>query len=109
MRRYLDHFDPLRGDAGDGNHGDRDGTVGVVVAPWFSTPVPWYSLMLGIGLARRGRDVTVIWDDSGFPQRAVDEQNSVIADVLSGLPPSMPVVRLSDGGHRRTPGWATTG
>jgi len=74
-----------------------DGTVGVVVMPWVSTPVPWYAIMLGIGLSRRGRSVVLIWDDTAFSERYVEAQNRTIRKVLSRVGRSLSVVRVSDG------------
>ena len=70
--------------------------VGVVVCPWVSTAAPWYSIMLAIGLARRGRKVVLLWDDTGFPERDVADQNRAIGRVLSYVGQYFPVVRLSD-------------
>ena len=71
------------------------GTAVVVVTPWVSTPVPWYSVMLGIGLRRR-RPLVFVWDDTGFPQPALESQQHAIGDVLSSIGPNAPVVRLSE-------------
>lgn len=68
----------------------------VVVGPWVSTPVPWYAVMLAMGLVRRGREVTIVWDDAAFPERHVDQQNAVIGEVLSHVGQSIPVRRLSE-------------
>jgi hypothetical protein len=95
MRRYLERF-ALPQVGGDRPLRTAEGAVGIVVTPWFSTAVPWYSLMLGIGLARRGRKVILLWDDTRFPQRSVDEQNRAIADVLSVVRGAIPVLRLTD-------------
>jgi hypothetical protein len=77
--------------------GQEGGTIGVVVVPWVSTPVPWYAIMLAIGLARRGRKVVLLWDDTGFPELHLDEQNRVIGEVLDYVGELLPVMRLSDG------------
>ena len=74
--------------------------VGVVVMPWVMTAVPWYSCALAIGLARRGRNVVLIWDDTTFPARPdasarLAGQNRVIGEVLGRLCGYFPVVRLS--------------
>jgi Capsule polysaccharide biosynthesis protein len=71
------------------------GRVGVVVSPWVSTAVPWYSIMLGVGLAGRGRPVTLIRDDSGFPDKHLDEQERALDRVLDRVGRFLPVVRLS--------------
>ena len=88
--RYLKRFDVLTmPEAVDG------AAVGVLIAPWVCTPVPWYSIMLAIGLARRGRKVVLLWDDTGFSEPHVDEQNRTIAGVLAHVGQHLPVVRLS--------------
>jgi hypothetical protein len=38
----------------------------VVVTPWLGTPIPWYSIGLGVLLANRGLTVTFILDDQRF-------------------------------------------
>lgn len=89
--RYLKRFGVPS--VPDGSEGPA---VGVVVGPWISTAVPWYSIMLAIALARRHRKVVILWDDAGFPEPHVDDQNRVIADVLAHVGRFLPVVRLSD-------------
>jgi hypothetical protein len=72
------------------------GAVGVLIVPWVSTPTPWYAITLAIGLARRGRPVVLLWDDTGFPEDHLDEQTQVIAEVLAYVSKAFTVVRLSD-------------
>jgi len=71
--------------------------VGVVVVPWVATPVPWFAVALGIGLARRGSNVVFIWDDSAFPAPSprLETQNSWIDRILTDVRPYFQVVRLS--------------
>jgi hypothetical protein len=71
--------------------------VGVVVVPWVSTPVPWFSMALGIALARRGSNVVFIWDDSVFPlpSARLDRQNEWIGRILSEVEPQFRIARLS--------------
>lgn len=105
LRHYKDHF-PETAEAfqkflrqcdltsmkpGAGQH------VAIVVLPWVSTPVPWFSVALGTALARRGANVDFIWDDSVFPvpSAALDRQNEWIDKILSELRPHFRVVRLS--------------
>ena len=59
------------------------GPAAVVIMPWVETPTPWYSIMIAIGLVRRGRNVVLIWDDTGFPQRGLTTQNRAIGRVLA--------------------------
>jgi hypothetical protein len=90
--RYLKRSGALKLPPGQ----SRGGAVGVLITPWVSTPTPWYAIMLAIGLARRGRPVILLWDDTGFPEDHLDEQNHVIAEVLAYVGRAFPVVRLSD-------------
>ena len=74
----------------------RGGMVGVVVVPWVHTPAPWYALMLAIGLRSRGRPVTLIFDDSGFPEVEIELQTRVVDKVVGIAGRLLPVVRLSE-------------
>ena len=71
--------------------------VGVVVMPWVETAVPWYSLTIAIVLAKKGKHVVLIWDDTCFPEPsvAVRLQNLCISYVLDYLRQFFPVMRLS--------------
>jgi len=90
--RYL-----KRGDLPSVMRGERKGgRVGLVVTPWVGTTVPWYAIMLGIGLAHRGREVVLIWDDSGFPERDVEGQQRSIAKVLDWVSHYLPVISVSE-------------
>ncbi len=72
--------------------------LGVVVMPWVGTPVPWYSITLAIGLAQRGKNIELVWDDLGL---GIDEpsrlrvQNEGIARVLETLGTVFRIARLS--------------
>jgi hypothetical protein len=105
LRHYKDHFPEtakafrkfLRQCDFAGVKAGAGQDVAVVVLPWVSTPVPWFSVALGIALARRGANVAFIWDDSVFPvpSEALDRQNEWIDRILSDLRPCFRVVRLS--------------
>jgi hypothetical protein len=75
--------------------------LGVVLMPWVSTPAPWCSLALAVGLARRGKKIALVWDDSGLglpldtPER-VHLQNAHIARALEALGDIFPIARLSE-------------
>jgi hypothetical protein len=97
---FLDNL--RRNDAFGAPFAPGGAPLGVVVMPWVSTPVPWYSVMLALGLARRGRTVVLVWDDTGFPELHLDEQNRVIGDVLEYVGRFMPVVRVGDTSPQRT-------
>ncbi len=88
--RTLRRFAPLS---------DRPDPVGdvfcFVVGPWVSTPMPWYTILLAVGVARRGCAVEVLWDDSGFAEAEVAAQNATIKPVLSYLGRFVRVRKLS--------------
>jgi Capsule polysaccharide biosynthesis protein len=71
--------------------------VGVAIIPWVSTAVPWYSITIAIGLAQRGKNVVLIWDDCCFPDPSValKLQNLCISYVLNYLGRFFPIIRLS--------------
>lgn len=105
LRQYREHFPEtaeafqkfLRKCDLGGLKAGTGQAVAIVVLPWVSTPVPWFSVALGVALARRGVDITFIWDDSVFPMPStvLDQQNEWIDRVLSDLRPQFRVVRLS--------------
>lgn len=96
LLRYLKDFRPLpRRDEQPACGPDR-GTFGLVVVPWVCTPVPWYSIMLAIGLRRRGRPVVLLWDDTGFAESRLTEQQRVLAATLPHVEQFLPVMRLTD-------------
>lgn len=72
-------------------------SIGVIIMPWVGTAVPWYSLALAVGLAQRGRAVTLVWDDTVFPAPSefLTRQNKIIARVLEETRHVFPVLRLS--------------
>jgi Capsule polysaccharide biosynthesis protein len=78
--------------------------VAVVVMPWFGTPCPWYSVALGLGLARRGIPITFVWHDPPFPEPSsyVDLQNDEIGRVMRELGRRFPVLRVSDQAEDRS-------
>jgi len=76
-------------------------TVGILILPWYSTAVPWYSIVLGIGLIRQEKRVVFIWDDTEFPVFTnvtlnLRIQNYAIKRVLSHLPEKVQIFRLSE-------------
>lgn len=95
FQRFLQQCD-LAGIQPAGNPSGE--TVGVVVMPWVATAVPWFSIALGLGLARRSAEVVFIWDDTVFPvpSAELDTENVWIDRVLADLRPHFPVVRLTE-------------
>lgn len=71
--------------------------VGIVVLPWVGTGVPWYAVALAIGLAQRGREVMLIWDDTSFPDvpGSVELQNRFIRKMLDEVEGHFAWLRLS--------------
>jgi hypothetical protein len=90
FHRFLDRA-ALHATPGDGQ------PIGVGVMPWLATPAPWYMLALAVGLHRRGRRVTILWDDTEIQPTTpgAREQNELIGPVLDRMEPAMTVVRLS--------------
>lgn len=76
----------------------------VLVLPWLSTDVPWFSIVTGLFLARRGNNVIFILDDLPFGNKPVVFAFILrcIRQVLKMLPPRLTVVCLSD--YRTTGG-----
>ncbi len=72
--------------------------VGMVIMPWMGTPAPWFSMMLAVGLAQRGKRVTFIWDDTAFPTPSsyIDLQNRKIGEMFDYLGDKFAVIRLSE-------------
>ena len=72
--------------------------VGIVVSPWVATPVPWYSIAIGMGLARRGRRVTLIHDDTLTAPESPAEllpQHRAICRVTQLLTGHLPTITLT--------------
>lgn len=71
--------------------------AGVVVMPWSAQPTPWYAVALAIGLVKRGRRVTLIFNDVPFPRASQlnTDQYAAIERVLAQLGKTFPIVRLS--------------
>lgn len=90
FERYLERM-------GEPRRNDPDSPrIGVVVVPWVNTPVPWYATMLALGLRRRGREVVLIWDDTCFPERQIQQQNRVVEKLLSSPSQPLQVIRLTE-------------
>jgi hypothetical protein len=71
----------------------------VVVQPWLMTSVPWYSIALGLFLARRtGRCVTFICDDLAFVREMRDRRVVLgsIRKILARIAERFSVLWLSD-------------
>jgi hypothetical protein len=76
---------------------DSDSAIAIVVMPWFSTPVPWYAIALGLGLARRGRPVVFVWHDVPYPDPSSEQvpQYAELARIFRRLGRRFSVTRLS--------------
>ena len=74
-----------------------DGAVAIVILPWYGTPVPWYAVAVGLGLARRGRPVVFVWHDVPFPDPSSEQvpQYAEIERIFRRLGRRFPVMRLS--------------
>jgi hypothetical protein len=74
--------------------------VAIVLIPWMGTAVPWFCLVMGLFLARRGSRVTFILDDMPFAgdTRSSAMQARCIKKVLQVMNNRFTTVTLSD--HR---------
>lgn len=70
----------------------------VIITPWFGSPVPWFSMAVGLLLAGRGHRVTFVLDDQlfGVDSRIWRLQLSCLRAVLAVVGRRHPVLRLSD-------------
>lgn len=60
MRLWVRGLAPVATPAAGSAH------IGLVITPWLDTSVPWFTLAVGLLLARRGNRVTFLLDDSPF-------------------------------------------
>ncbi len=69
-----------------------------IITPWFGSPVPWFSMAVGLLLASRGHRVTFVLDDQlfGADSRIWRLQLSCLRAVLAVVGRRHPVLRLSD-------------
>src|SRR5690606_20115444 len=64
----------------------RGDEIAVYISTWLNTPVPWYSMVLGMLLLRRGHPVHFIWDDLRDPFLPADgRQLNEIGEALQLL------------------------
>lgn len=63
-------------------------SVGILVCPWIQTPVPWFSITLGLMLRQKGENVTLIvndlWIDCKYniPYYKYKKQDKIIVDLI---------------------------
>lgn len=82
----------------DGDHG-RDGLPAlVVISPWLGTSIPWFSLAVGLMMARKGARVRFVVDDLAFGQNAIRDHwvLKAIFKVMEEVSNGFEVDRLSD-------------
>ncbi|MGX7949739.1 hypothetical protein [Oleidesulfovibrio alaskensis] len=61
----------------------RNEEIAVYISTWLGTPVPWYSMIIGVLLHRRGYSVRFVWDDLYDPLQPTDiVHNEEIAEAL---------------------------
>lgn len=71
--------------------------VGILVAPWMETAVPWYSIALALLYRARGLNAVIVFADTPIPNPAERPgQIAVIASVMKTLEPHLEVIRLSE-------------
>ena len=69
----------------------------VLVQPWLLSDVPWYSLLVALGIRQRGQRVVIVWDDLPWDTGLAADRmvNASIGRVLAMLGPSWEIRRLS--------------
>jgi hypothetical protein len=71
-------------------------TVAVVVSPWISTPVPFFSLECALALKRAGVTPTLLWDTTEIVGNVPNKKHrDIIAAVFPALPPDIPLLDVS--------------
>ncbi|MFV0348814.1 MAG: hypothetical protein ACK5JO_09525 [Halodesulfovibrio sp.] len=61
----------------------RGEEIAIYISTWVNTPVPWYSIVLGMLLYRRGYAVHFVWDDLPDSFQPADERQMLeIAEAL---------------------------
>ena len=90
FRAFLRRSRHLRNGSGAG--------VAVVVMPWFGSPVPWFAIATGLGLARLGRHVTFVLHDLPVPEepRYLAGEVTAMEAALDLVRDRFPVVRASE-------------
>ena len=80
----------------NGAHEAYKAHAGVVVSPWISTPVPFFSLECALALRRAGLKASVIWDSIEIVGNVPDKKHiEVISGVFPELPRGIEVVDVS--------------
>jgi hypothetical protein len=70
--------------------------VGVLVTPWMSTAVPFFSLECALLLWSEGVDVAILWDRSNiFFNAATEYEGARIAKILQQLPAGLRIIDIS--------------
>lgn len=78
--------------------GDDAPRAAAIITPWFGSPVPWFSMAVGLLLAGRGHRVTFVLDDQlfGADSRIWRLQLTCLRAVLAVVGRRHPVLRLSE-------------
>jgi hypothetical protein len=75
---------------------EKSGRVAVVVSPWISTPVPFFSLECALALVRTGCEVTVLWDPVEIVGNVPNKKHvEIISSVFAELPAGVKVIDIS--------------
>jgi hypothetical protein len=70
--------------------------VGVVVSPWISTPVPFFSMECALALRRAGLRVSLLWDGMEIVGNVPNKKHiEVIAGVFPSLPQDLHLIDVS--------------
>lgn len=86
------------GELPGGGDGPR---VAVVVSPWISTPVPFFSMECALALRHAGLRPSLIWDSVEIVGNVPNKKHvEVISGVFPELPPDIEVIDVSNSGMR---------
>lgn len=92
-KKMLNLVDDWRAESEPSHHPKN---IAVLVLPWLSTDVPWFSIVSGLFLARRGNKVIFIFDDFPFGKKplAFSLITTCLRNVLKLLTPNYAILHL---------------
>lgn len=70
--------------------------LGIVITPWVNTPVPWFSITLGLLARKKGWPVLYVWNDMpvALNNNMASLENKMIGEILAKIP-ECKVIRIS--------------
>lgn len=83
--------------------------IGVLVTPWISTPVPFFSMECALMLRRRGAKVTILWDSHEIVGNIPNKKHiAEIERVFPFLPEDLQPLEVSEAAAAAAPADAET-